>query len=76
MQISASGMGAAQTMFDGAAHNIANVSTEDVVATAATNPDLATDMGALVLAEALYGANAKMLQSLVETQRAMIDVRA
>jgi flagellar basal-body rod protein FlgC len=39
-------------------------------------PDLAADVAGLVLAEAMYGANARMLASLVETQRTLVDVRA
>jgi hypothetical protein len=72
VQISASGMSAARTLLDTHAHTIANVSAEDVVAA----PDIAGAVAGLVLAEAMYGANARMLASLVETQRTLLDVRA
>jgi hypothetical protein len=48
----------------------------DVAAVASAPPDLAADIGALVLAKAMYGANAQLLATLVESQRTLLDVRA
>lgn len=39
-------------------------------------PDLVGDVVGLVTAKAMYGANAKVLATLAETERALLDVRA
>ena len=74
MQISATGMQAAQRLFALHAHNIANVSTDPVEAQGA--PDLVADIVGLISAKTLYAANAKAFWLQVETERALLDVRA
>ena len=41
-----------------------------------TAPDLVADVVGLVTAKAMYGANARVLATLVDTQRTLLDVRA
>ena len=74
MQISASGLQAAQRLFALHAHNIANVSTDPV--DAQTMPDLVADVVGLIEAKALYAANARAFWLLVEVERSLLDVRA
>jgi hypothetical protein len=74
VQISASGMQAAQRLFALHAHNIARVTTDPLEAQSA--PDLVADVVGLISAKTLYAANAKAFWLSVETERALLDVRA
>jgi len=72
LSIPATGMQTAQQLLALHAHNIANVSTE----VRAEPADLVDDVVGLVVAKHMYTANAKILQVLAETERALLDVRA
>ena len=54
------------------AHNIANVSTE----APALSPDLVADVVGVVVAKHTYAANARLLATMAETERSLLDVRA
>ncbi|HEX8085163.1 MAG TPA: flagellar basal body protein [Solirubrobacteraceae bacterium] len=71
LSIPAAGMQQAQTLLATRAHNIANVSTEGY-----ETEDLAEDVVGLIVAKTLYTANAKVLRTLAETERSLLDVRA
>lgn len=47
-----------------------------VAGTTEVAPDLVADVVGLVTAQAMYGANAKVLATLAETERTLLDVRA
>ena len=74
VQISASGMQAAQRLFALHAHNIANVSTDPVEAQ--TEPDVVADIVGLISAKRLYEANARAFWLQAELERSLLDVRA
>ena len=54
------------------AHNIANVSTEEPV----IRGDLVEDIVGVAIAKHTYAANARLLATLAETERSLLDVRA
>ena len=78
------GLGDAANRFDTAAHNIANVSTEDFSPLAADGSfgapgsmDLAEQMvEGEMLAPTAYTANAKVLETQAAMTRALLDIRA
>ena len=78
MRISGAGMQAAQTVLDVAAHNIANTAAvgPDVGSVADAEPDLVGDVVSLLVAKSMYGANARVLATLAETERDLLDVLA
>ena len=80
----ARGMTDAGRQMDVAAHNIANVSTEPFAPLRADGSqgevgslDLASELvDATILAPIAYAANATVLRTAAETQRALLDIRA
>ncbi len=82
LSIPAAGMQSAQSLLALHAHNIANVSTDGPAegntwaGAAAGGADLAEDVVGLILAKTVYTANAKVLTTMAETERSLLDVRA
>jgi flagellar hook protein FlgE len=78
------GMSDAARCMDVAAHNVANVSTEDFAPLRAdggqgepSSMDLASELvDATMLAPIAYKANATVIRAADETQRALLDIRA
>jgi flagellar basal body rod protein FlgC len=70
MQISLSGLNSARAALDLHAHNIANVSSENV------DVDLAEETVGVITSKAAFEANLQMLRTQAETDRSLIDILA
>jgi flagellar basal body rod protein FlgC len=75
VQISASGLQAAQRLFALHAYNIACATAPDP-AGAQGSPDLVAELVGMISAKSMYAVNAKALWLTAETEQMLLDVRA